>query len=162
MDLHDLVSTLSGLVRTTGEVGSPLLPADVDAIWKDITRTFTPLVAMRAKLVARYREHSRTEVSRTRLGYIDGLELWLVNGGEVKEKFDMDFIEGGHDLAWPFIPNGEVWLDACLASDQLMFVLLHEIVERKLMAHGLTYERAHEIANYYESLYRKQHGWTDF
>jgi hypothetical protein len=82
------------------------------------------------------------------LGQVDGLSIYLVDGHQVKRLCYMDFVEGGHDLVYPdFIPPGEVWIDGRIHVHDRPAILLHELVERRCMECGLSYEEAHEIAN---------------
>jgi hypothetical protein len=73
-----------------------------------------------------------------------GLDVWIVNGKLVRDIFDVDFVEGGHDLVYNFIPKGEVWIEADIVSyDERYFVLFHEAYERFLMELGYSYVSAH-------------------
>jgi phage-related protein (TIGR01555 family) len=86
-----------------------------------------------------------------------GCKVFFVNGGEVKTNYEMDFCEGGNDLAYPeFIPKGEIWVDANLDRSQWPHVIEHELHERELMAGGLDYETAHSRANEVEKAQRKE------
>jgi hypothetical protein len=67
----------------------------------------------------------------------------------------VDFIGGGHDLRYKFIPNNQIWIEKNITNNELPKILVHEITERNLMSRGLSYEKAHEHANLVESYYRK-------
>lgn len=73
----------------------------------------------------------------------DGLDVWIVKGRLVRSDFFTDFTAGGHEYVYKFIPAGEVWIDDDIEESERRFVLLHELHERKLMAGGLSYDRAH-------------------
>ena len=73
----------------------------------------------------------------------DGLEVYLVNGRLVRSAFFIDFVDGGHHLIYPWVPEKEVWIDDDLRESEIPFVLLHELHERRLMAKGYSYARAH-------------------
>jgi hypothetical protein len=78
----------------------------------------------------------------------DGTKVWLVNGEEVRNHTKTDFIEGGHDYVYDFIPDGEVWLEDGLNADEMPYILYHEVTERKLMKDkNMDYDSAHEIAS---------------
>jgi len=77
----------------------------------------------------------------------DSLKVWLIDGELVRDLYDLEFVEGGHDYVYQFIPVNEVWLDNDLAPGEYPFVLLHEIHERYLMATGKTYSQAHRSAS---------------
>src|SRR5512136_2583230 len=73
----------------------------------------------------------------------DGLSVWIVDGRLVRSVFDIDFTAGGHDYVYEFVPEGEVWIDDAIEEKERGFVLLHELHERKRMAEGLPYSKAH-------------------
>ena len=73
----------------------------------------------------------------------DELSIWIVNGKTIRDNFDTDFTEGGHDLVYDFVPEREVWLDDDLVGKERPYVLLHELHERNLMSKGFNYDNAH-------------------
>lgn len=92
-----------------------------------------------------------------RLGFINGLAIYLVSGEQVRNKTDIDFTAGGSEAAYPgYIPRNEIWLDDALHVLDRIATIFHEIVERNLMLYGgLDYDRAHEIACKREIDFRK-------
>jgi len=72
-----------------------------------------------------------------------GLVVWLINGRLVRSAFFIDFVDGGHHLIYPWVPEKEVWLDDDLDPAEYPYVLLHELHERMLMAKGWDYNHAH-------------------
>lgn len=85
-----------------------------------------------------------------------GLIVWLINGRLVRSAFFIDFVDGGHHLVYPWVPEKEVWLDDDLQPAEYPYVLLHELHERALMAKDWTYNRAHPSASKIE-LYCHHH-----
>ena len=86
----------------------------------------------------------------------DGIKVWLVNGEEVRNHSKVDFVEGGHDYVYDFIPDGEIWLEDGLNAEELPYILYHELVERKLMKEQkMDYDDAHEIAS--DKEYKKRY-----
>ena len=92
------------------------------------------------------------------LGKINKIDIWIVDGEKVRDKYFMDFCYGGHDLVYGqgnttypevgFIPPRQIWLDGHIDSDDLSFTLYHELIERNLMSvRKLSYEQAHQVAN---------------
>lgn len=77
----------------------------------------------------------------------DGLEVYLVNGRLVRSAFFIDFVDGGHHIIYPWVPEKEVWIDDDLRDTEWPYVLLHELHERRLMAKGWSYARAHHSAS---------------
>lgn len=92
-----------------------------------------------------------------RLGFIDGLAVYLVSGEQVRNKLDIDFTAGGSEAAYPgYIPKNEIWLDDALHVLDRIATLFHEIVERNLMLYtGMDYDDAHDIACKREIAFRK-------
>jgi hypothetical protein len=86
------------------------------------------------------------------------LKVFVVDGQFVREHYDIDFTEGGHDLVYDFIPKGEVWLDLDVNVRELPYVLLHELTERGIMQREkLCYDDAHDRANKVELNARTHH-----
>ena len=90
-----------------------------------------------------------------KLGRVEGLNVYLVNGRYVRDKLDIDYTMGGHDLRYGFIPFAEVWIDDDLSRDERPFVIAHEVKERRLMTKGMSYELAHQGANMVEGKMRR-------
>jgi hypothetical protein len=76
------------------------------------------------------------------------VKVWLVDGKAVRDNFDSDFTQGGHDLVYPdYIPSGEIWIDDTVPKHEHDFLVIHELNERNRMADGRSYEKAHPIAS---------------
>ena len=81
----------------------------------------------------------------------DGGDIMLVDGSKVR-KLDPNFTEGGHDLVYHYIPKGpggtaHYWMDNENEPKEMPYFVLHETVERALMAKGMKYDEAHKIAS---------------
>ena len=87
-----------------------------------------------------------------------GVFIREVDGGIVREKLDPYFVLGGHHLVYPYIPKGEIWLDAKMPKDVLKYTLVHECVERTLMERGANYDTAHDYATATEKEARRRNG----
>ncbi len=85
----------------------------------------------------------------------DRVQVYFVDGEYIRSKIDIDFIGGGHDYVYDWIPAGEIWLDD-RHRKEYQFILLHELHERNKMIVGETYNRAHSDANYIEGEARDQ------
>ncbi len=57
------------------------------------------------------------------------------------------YAEGGNPARYPWVPDGEVWIDSGLSADEIGVTALHEIVEWGWMLRGLTYPDAHDKAS---------------
>jgi len=96
-----------------------------------------------------------------RLGSLpEGIEVWLVDGRAVRHDF-IDFVEGGHDLVYDWIPERQIWIDNDLSRDEWPFVIVHEAIERALMEDGMEYDPAHDEANKVEDKLRHEPGDID-
>lgn len=97
------------------------------------------------------------KVHRKKLGVTDnGLTVWLINGRLVRSAFFIDFMDGGHHLVYPWVPEKEVWIDDDLVPAEYPYVILHELHERDLMSQGFSYNKAHPQASKIE-LYCHHH-----
>jgi len=78
----------------------------------------------------------------------ENIDVWLVNGEEVRNRCKTDFIEGGHGYVYSWVPNDEIWLElGPHTNKEGPFILIHEYVERILMKYKKTkYDAAHKIA----------------
>ena len=84
------------------------------------------------------------------------LAVYQVDGKMVKKAGHMDFVEGGHDLVYKFIPANEIWIDDLVDPDERDFVVIHEASEWLLMKYGKKkYDPAHVIANKIELRFRR-------
>ncbi|MCX6750071.1 MAG: hypothetical protein NTZ83_01295 [Candidatus Pacearchaeota archaeon] len=72
--------------------------------------------------------------------YTKNLKIWIVKGSIVRDLFDVDFNQGGHDKVYAFIPENEIWIDDSLYRKEIPYVLIHELHERKLMFKGWQYD----------------------
>ena len=74
------------------------------------------------------------------------VSVWIVNGQVVRSVFDKSFFKGGNDYEYEFIPLKEVWIDEAVEENERLFILLHELHERNLMAKGWSRDKAHNEA----------------
>lgn len=84
----------------------------------------------------------------------NGITVWLVNGRLVRSAFDIEFTEGGHEHVYEYVPRNELWIDDDIHDDERGFILFHELFERRLMASGINYDKAHKQASKRESYLR--------
>lgn len=93
-----------------------------------------------------------------RLGYVNGLVVYLVSGEYVRNHIDPDFTQGGNEGAYPgYNPPGEIWIDDAMHVLDRIATIFHEIVERNLMINrGIGYDKAHDTALARELEFRKQ------
>lgn len=73
----------------------------------------------------------------------DDVEIWKIDGKLVRDMLDIDFVEGGHEFVYNYVPKNEVWIDNDITTKERKFVILHELFERALMKKGSDYDNAH-------------------
>jgi DNA topoisomerase IB len=91
----------------------------------------------------------------------NGVKVCLVNGEKVRDETKTDFMEGGHDLVYPWLPPKTIIFESGLHPDELPLILVHEAIERRKMANGMKYPRAHLYAAK-EEWTARQHGAPDW
>lgn len=75
------------------------------------------------------------------------IEIYLTRGNLIRDFFRIEFTEGGHDLVYSFVPTSQVWIDNDLVVEEHGYIILHELLERSLMARGHAYHAAHRQAS---------------
>jgi hypothetical protein len=116
-------------------------------------------MANKVEKAARQRDLDNRPIHKKMLGRIGKLKIWLVEGEQVRDKKDVEFTEGGNDLAYRYIPKDQIWIDDSLKNEGRPPVVLHEVYERQRMAQGEDYEEAHSEASKVEKKARKKKGW---
>lgn len=82
------------------------------------------------------------------------IEVYVVSGEAVRDRFKTDFSQGGHGYVYDWIPKGEIWLEQ-EESDEFPFILAHEYAEMVMMRElGMEYEEAHGMASRIEKCVR--------
>jgi hypothetical protein len=82
-------------------------------------------------------------------------DVWIVDGGLVRQKIYKEFLYGGNEQRYIFNPKGEIWIDNAISSEEFDLTLAHELNERHLMAKfGWTYENAHDSSLMLEQVIR--------
>jgi len=82
--------------------------------------------------------------------------VWVVDGEAVRDRFDENYIQGGHGYVYNYVPKNEIWLDNTLKGEEFPGVLTHEYVEMCHMRDGMKYDDAHKIATKAEYGVRKK------
>ena len=78
-------------------------------------------------------------------GEKDGFKVWIVDGALIRKNIFNEFIYGGNDERYPFVPLKEIWIDNSISSEEFETTLAHEVNERNLMLKsGMTYFDAHD------------------
>lgn len=106
-----------------------------------------------------------TEVSivikKKLLTNVDGVGIWLVDGKAVRDRYDVDFGQGGHDLICVWIPTHEIWIDENVPFDERDKVIEGQLSERGKMSSGMKYIPTYREAPI-EDNGRKKRGFRRF
>jgi hypothetical protein len=87
----------------------------------------------------------KNEIYRVPLNEIEGQKIWIVDGYAVRREIYPEFLFGGNDERYPFIPKNEIWIDNAISVLEYEYTLKHELHERYLMAvKGFSYAEAHD------------------
>lgn len=107
-------------------------------------------VALKSKKIPNPEEY-QLKILRT---LPDGIKVYLADGKKVRDNLDIEYTEGGHDLIYKYIPKDTVWIDDDTQTDDIPYILFHELFERNKMKGGMKYEEAHRLANINEHKFR--------
>lgn len=88
--------------------------------------------------------NTNENVYRYYCGKRDKFDVWIVDGALIRKNIFNEFVYGGNDQRYPFVPVGEVWVDNAITVEEFEITVAHEINERNLMAKGMTYFDAHD------------------
>lgn len=84
--------------------------------------------------------------------------MWIVDGALIRKNIFNEFVYGGNDQRYPFVPLNEIWIDNSISSEEYETTLAHEINERNLMARfGMTYFDAHDSSLALELVMRRDY-----
>ena len=95
-------------------------------------------------------------VYRVPMGVQDGKRIWIVDGLIIRRLIFNEFLYGGNNQRYPFVPENEIWIDHAIAAEEYSYTLRHELHERDLMAKkGMSYADAHDSSLALEQGLRK-------
>ena len=84
-------------------------------------------------------------VYRVYAGHKEGKDVWIVDGLIVRRYIFNEFLYGGNNERYTFVPRNEIWIDNAISAEEYKYTLAHELNERNLMAkQGLSYDDAHD------------------
>jgi hypothetical protein len=72
----------------------------------------------------------------------DGIAIWIVDGYQVRKNIYPDFGFSGNDLSCHFIPRKEIWIDGQVSCEETEYSITNELMERKLIEGGKSYDDA--------------------
>ena len=88
----------------------------------------------------------------------NGLNIVYVDGKIVRQYLDPEFIFGGHEFVYSYVPKNEIWIDAKTDPAEIKYIIIHEAKERELMSAGMPYDPAHDIATATDKAARRADG----
>lgn len=86
------------------------------------------------------------------------IDVWIVDGSFIRGHLDEEFTNFGQHYRYPYIPENEFWLDEEADPDELAFFTDHLLVEHRLMAQGMPYDKALVEADKEERKERRRAG----
>jgi len=81
-----------------------------------------------------------------KIGIIDGITAWIVNGGRIRKELNENFVQSGSHSRFAFIPTDEFWIDADTDFREHRFFLDRFFAEQTLMKSGTQPKKAEKIA----------------
>jgi hypothetical protein len=70
------------------------------------------------------------------------LQVCIVDGSYIRSHIDEEFTNFGQHYRYNYIPVNELWIDREAEHDERQFFIDHLLIEHKLMADGMPYEKA--------------------
>ena len=89
---------------------------------------------------------------------IGDIAVWIVDGPYIRGHVDEEFTNFGQHYAFEYIPANEFWIDREAAHDETRFFIDHLLVEHRLMAKGVPYDKALVVADHEERNERRRAG----
>jgi hypothetical protein len=86
------------------------------------------------------------------------MKAWVVDGAYIRGHIDEEFTNFGQHYRFAYIPPNELWLDDATESDEQQFFIDHLLVENRLMAKGVSYEKALAAGDRAEQKERRRAG----
>ena len=86
------------------------------------------------------------------------LQVWIVEGSYIRSHIDEEFTNFGQHYSFPYIPKNEFWIEQETKNDERQFFIDHLLVEHRLMAKGVPYNKALEEGDRVEQKERRRAG----
>ena len=103
--------------------------SEVDQLKNEVSKKYDSLVDKILEIEHNYINNLKPQ----EIGKIGDVSIFLVDGDVIEKTTDMDFVEGGHDLVYNFIPDKTIWIDVSMDTDTFKYLILHEYIERSIM-----------------------------
>jgi hypothetical protein len=76
----------------------------------------------------------------------EGISIWIVDGYMIRKNIYPDFGFSGNDLSYHFIPPKEIWIDGQISCEETEYSIATELLERKGIESGKSYDDAYSDA----------------
>ena len=86
------------------------------------------------------------DVYRVPVDTREGISIWIVDGYMIRKNIYPDFGFSGNDLSYHFIPPKEIWIDGQVSCEETEYSIATEMIERKGIEAGKTYDDAYSDA----------------
>ncbi len=86
------------------------------------------------------------------------LQVWVVDGSYIRGHINEEFTNFGQHYRFSFIPKNELWIDQEAKNDERRFFIDHLLMEHRLMARGIPYDKALTEADKVERRERRRAG----
>lgn len=86
------------------------------------------------------------------------LVIWLVDGSYIRGHMDEEFTNFGQHYSFSYIPKDELWIEKETKTDERQFFIDHLLLEHRLMAKGVPYDKALLEADRLEKRERRRAG----
>lgn len=86
------------------------------------------------------------------------INIWVVDGTYIRTHIDEEFTNYGQHYNFAYIPENEFWIDKEGKKDETKFFIHHLLIEHRLMAKGVPYDKALDAADRAELVERKKSG----
>jgi hypothetical protein len=85
-------------------------------------------------------------IYRVPIDTLGGISIWIVDGYMIRKNIYPDFGFSGNDLSYHFIPHGEIWIDGQVSCEETEYSIATEMMERKGLESGKSYDDAYSDA----------------
>jgi len=85
-------------------------------------------------------------IYRVPVDTLEGISIWIVDGYMVRKNIYPDFGFSGNDLSYHFIPSKEIWIDGQVSCEETEYSIANEMMERKGIEAGKSYDDAYSDA----------------
>jgi hypothetical protein len=86
------------------------------------------------------------------------LQVWIVDGSYIRGNIDEEFTNFGQHYSFHYIPENQLWIEKEARDDERRFFIDHLLVEHRLMAKGVPYDKALVEADKVERRERRRAG----